>query len=1744
MGSHQRPSHRHHPSTTPNPSATRQPIPSSFYQAPQPSSSPEQPVAPNNSPRRARRHTEQGAPMVGRQLLPTDPSHQYVGPSTPGPSVPTPAPPPPNTERTLRRIGPHYRRLSIIQDQSEPPSPHSPAHGLSPRAERSPDTRPSAAAARHSSTYSPPRRSSEGHDHRPLRSDRLDKPLPNPYDQDPTTVASSSKSRRRESQAGYSMSATPVHAPDPPSPLAALAPQPTPKEVRRTHGFVAPPVRGTRRVEDLEAAPAGTWAQQNLRIDVQRAQQSAQVLARGPRRPETGESWASDESTPTQSPTDARRLDRFQSNTLQSGEAQLIPVTLSPTFPRNSQAPIGHVGALSVPSQPERTQPTQVSRGPLVRQSRSLPIPPGGTSAQPHAGQAMMPPSMVRLPDGRLVPTQRNDFDNMRRFSVARSSIPGPGSSDAQVTARNPVTTGEQSSGSNVPRITTGPISANVSTQALASFEAKPTPQTSPRRSQPTSPKHRPLILAGQDPLPSQATPPSAPRLPHPLKFRKSDPVIGTPEQSRPGTGAKTPPLARETQRRSIDGAVPNRQTFGPASAIFEEAARRLHQKLSHEEAAQAASGSKHGEQTNQRSRPEYNKHDRMSPMSAVDAPVEAAAPLTEAQAYALHNSARRRSSEVLEASASRTNHSVDAKQKQAVARRTSISSEKTAFDENEYHAQRGARRASHDRQQRRGRNDPSNALDQSKGTRSVQETKATAKSEKRDSTETVRSKYAMGDDGKPFIEAEGVAEKPQITPQPSQDVALRPTQPAGPKISFPPAVLARSANRPLRPTTGGTVRSGLSFHSKSGHQRAGDICPHCFRAGFDCALNLHTGTGGQGRKSFQQFVQSGIAGLLSAPNSPSLTEKNPVSRPVTRGSSRASNGGSQFFRLGSVAFGESALSRPVTRGRVEDLLAERDYAARDVNEKVSYDEFVKRLQEEEHRQIQDEEKQTWKIAMDGQGAEILTEKKDGDQQRRETPPMTPGLDQLEKGGEGYLQETWQRPTREALMRRETNRTIISTIDQASIRSEGQFTIRTGLTFGFFGAVLFAVQILDSGLSGPMNDSSLDQPPDSAAAMGGRLAFFWGEAIGIFLGAFLYRFGPWILVANITLAGVFALVAGFSQTYFALNILRGLIGLCGGVIFMFSIGNLLDMLPSSRNRYLGLLFLISLISIPQLTGPWVAQAFQDNLSWRWLYWAAAIATACAVPFLMLLAREPWLARVSTPNAVHDGRHGPGQGFRVFILPFSLLVMHPHLLLSSISTMFGLSIFTLLLINIHSLWVDTYHFTDTQAGVATTICSLLGLITALLWTLTTAAFRADKPKRRLHLDEDGYIRVTPSKRPEQRLFKVAGGLLMSAITLFLIAITVRTSVHWVAAALLFTILAAGVILSIIGALHYPIEVYHPASALIVATSSQELPNLQGLTEEQHWGRQFTLSAVAGLVGVTLSVVGIMTFIAPAGLHHLGFSTLCVVLACCALVAAGTTVLLLRLGAGMRQKAWRSHHDSMRRAEEWRAQRREDAEMGLGFSVGHHDDHGLSSNPSPQQEQPQQGQQSGRQSSQQTFQRPSGSQQAPVRPALGPLQPSGQQSQGEIIGQIPNVVNPSGGYGIGPGTPPVSAVSRRLSTAARTNSRMSVRDLVTRGKSSWSQMSGRYPILPQISPSDRPSFVTQLPLSLPLAPALREEMMQVGLNGGSPALTANRADASQWGPSHHRSEHHHPQDNLSSVRLNYPGRSSTLRAASRR
>lgn len=128
----------------------------------------------------------------------------------------------------------------------------------------------------------------------------------------------------------------------------------------------------------------------------------------------------------------------------------------------------------------------------------------------------------------------------------------------------------------------------------------------------------------------------------------------------------------------------------------------------------------------------------------------------------------------------------------------------------------------------------------------------------------------------------------------------------------------ARPGSAQTRP---GTAQSRVSAKSAGRHANS-PACRQCFRAGFDCAMELQLGEGTLGRQAFQNFVSAGGLNALSAAGGGADADSLTCSRVLGR---------NFVDKLGEVAFGESAISRPVTRGRVEDMLEERGRSKEDV---------------------------------------------------------------------------------------------------------------------------------------------------------------------------------------------------------------------------------------------------------------------------------------------------------------------------------------------------------------------------------------------------------------------------------------------------------------------------------------------------------------------------------------------------------------------------------------------------------------------------------------------------------------------------------------------------------------------------------------------------------------------------------------------------------------------------------------------
>lgn len=159
-----------------------------------------------------------------------------------------------------------------------------------------------------------------------------------------------------------------------------------------------------------------------------------------------------------------------------------------------------------------------------------------------------------------------------------------------------------------------------------------------------------------------------------------------------------------------------------------------------------------------------------------------------------------------------------------------------------------------------------------------------------------------------------------------------------------------------LRPRTMGHEALQQMLHDPQAHTHDRPTCRQCFRAGFDCAIQLQNGHGTGARKALQEFVAAG--GLEALSGVDDFYEGSVWGSQAAGNAARQSAAitGQNFVdKLGEVAFGESALSRPVTRGAVQDMLEERSRLLAERQHSKTVEDFLfelQRLQKEQEDEM------------------------------------------------------------------------------------------------------------------------------------------------------------------------------------------------------------------------------------------------------------------------------------------------------------------------------------------------------------------------------------------------------------------------------------------------------------------------------------------------------------------------------------------------------------------------------------------------------------------------------------------------------------------------------------------------------------------------------------------------------------------------------------------------------------------------
>lgn len=379
----------------------------------------------------------------------------------------------------------------------------------------------------------------------------------------------------------------------------------------------------------------------------------------------------------------------------------------------------------------------------------------------------------------------------------------------------------------------------------------------------------------GANPVPHDALPPPTPQLDqYHLRFRRSEPALATPEASRPGTGVKTPPDG--SRSGAVDDtavAKASRNTFGPDSTFFDQASVMLaevqRRRLLEERRARR-----------------NNRAGAVSQSTVDDEPGPS-----------------------------------DPSKRRSIAtsnRRSSIGSATTMLDspilEQHVELQRSLSGRKEEKMRSMSSLDLRLSADRERTGVSGLVVPSSEVPEAHESSAASAADNDNDDAASTDTQFDGVADQLIINTQDHGNSAQNRLQHKSSFMRFIPI----SPTITRRPGTGQTRFSFRTTRSRRAHGSS-PACRVCFRAGFDCAMNLQLGEGTEGRKAFQDFVNAGGLAALSVREGTLADGTESMSVSMSQ-----ALGHNYINKLGEVAFGESATSRPVTRGMVELMLEEQ----------------------------------------------------------------------------------------------------------------------------------------------------------------------------------------------------------------------------------------------------------------------------------------------------------------------------------------------------------------------------------------------------------------------------------------------------------------------------------------------------------------------------------------------------------------------------------------------------------------------------------------------------------------------------------------------------------------------------------------------------------------------------------------------------------------------------------------------------
>ncbi|TKY90929.1 hypothetical protein EX895_000927 [Sporisorium graminicola] len=1254
-----------------------------------------------------------------------------------------------------------------------------------------------------------------------------------------------------------------------------------------------------------------------LSISKARPAQVAPAPVASPQADSTSSAWSSgteSEPTPTASSIAAMRERNAQL------ESQLLPVhlTLPSRFSSSSTlAPVQNprvfgVGAITnVPAPQERQaiQPVAVSEAEVASMKASAapfaPATPSKLSAPPirsNSNDTSYSGDTIALPDGTQIPTVRTDFQNLKRISLPRPAAIAENASTSAGKEQPPSVGGHVLSKAD-PRVVP---KNDGSSRTIYS----PTPQTLAAARKQSNVLQVPQAGAQGEsrsdqripsPLSASVEVPAAPQIPHSLQFDR--PALSTgasplnaarqlpetiPAQKSRETNNETQQdtsgksISGTTQAKSDDTDVrkrnevaatgfqhdPRRNTFGElAPSMLEEANKKLFlyqmQQLDAEAKEKGVGSSRQPVASTS-----------LAPPAEVDSS-NAGEKRTEPAGVTPIVSVVRRESTASQRS-----------------RRDSIGSATTAFDSptrEEFPAtvfrQPGGVSASAKAIRGTARETvaPPSDVQEVQEPEDVEVLRSTDHDDDGTEIDEHESSYDLSYDKRvPFV-----VDTYTNNGYDDDDRALKDSTERS-EFRFIPisSVKAGKARRPRTRDTRVSFRSNPSHIEQqqrpgSRQHGANPTCRQCFRAGFDCAMNLQLGEGTAGRKAFQDFVAAGGLNAFSIRDGPAgAGAQYADAGSLADGQGRAGSitveealGRNYVDKLGEVAFGESALSRPVTRGMYNELLEEKQEQERrknfladhkpwsaDVDDEID---LAKSQQQQQQKQSPDRVKRSMSISHKDRRLSQMTlqDGLDNDQ-----------IDAQDADARQVLLGNIKRSV--SLKRRKLEEGEVFDFDPADYEDDGDFDdgerhhgdnedddemssassdsdivawadrwsawtkVRQLLLYWI---IVLALQALASGYSNTVAAIIADERASEATAILlqlGSLAYNGSQGGGLFFANFIVGYGRQraTLIALVGVA-VVAVIAGFMQHWVAILACQSVLGMLSGIFIFLSLATTLDLFATSKGRLFGAGSIALVLVGGQLAGPWISKLVLELLSWPWTYWLTSIVAGVLVVYDGVVTRETAAFVLFRRHALQVKRTGEGwtpepqaetqitQAVADDLArPVRLMRHNPLLILLTLAITVLAGMYAFLFGGLQAVFVRVHGLSSTSAALAVTVSAATGLLVGIIaiylinsrkGSLNDATGFATKI-RPLYLDEKGHIDTRRPLRAKTESLLVPGIFATGVFSfaLYTLALTSSFATTWFLTAFSIVLATASLIAVSVSMLQYVMDGYSPPRRVLL------------------------------------------------------------------------------------------------------------------------------------------------------------------------------------------------------------------------------------------------------------------------------------------------------------------------------------------